>query len=91
MLDKLIWVGGLTVGTFAMGGKRDPPLGRGGFGALTGGLLGLLPDCTCGCMGGGTGEHVALLTGCGELAADSALTGGGRILEPSLMPVGALL
>lgn len=83
---RLICDGGFTAGP--IGGSSVPVVRpgpeSGGFGARTTGLLGR-PDETHGSMGGGTGEAVALFTGCGDVAADSAFTGGGRTLEPLLM------
>ncbi len=78
--------GGFTTGP--IGGSSVPVVNpgpdSGGFGARTTGLLGL-PDETHGSIGGGTGEAVALFTGCGDVAADSALTGGGSTFDPLLI------
>lgn len=75
---RLMCDGGFTAGILAIGGNSVPEARPGALG----GLLGREDEAeTCGNIGGGTGDTVALPTGCGEVAADSALTGGGRTLD----------
>lgn len=65
-----------------MGGNSVPGVSPGPANGGLGGRLGRPDDDTCGSMGGGTGETVPLPGGCGDVAAESAFTGGGRTFDP---------
>lgn len=95
----MIWLGGFTGGTFAIGGNKVPVVKpgpeSGGFGARFVGRLGLLGADTCGSIGGGTGDAICgdtvpLPGGTGDVHAESAFTGGGKMSRkpPLLLPPG---